>query len=88
MQQENIYMLGICFAAIIFLFFAGPLKFIFKMALRGAFGLAIIYLANTFLCSVLDLKSLCIGINFISAIVTSFLGLPGIISLYVAKSIL
>lgn len=88
LTTENIYMLGICFAALLFLFFTGPLKFIFKMLLRSSFGLGIIYLTNMFLCSILDLKNFCVGINFISAVITAILGFPGIISLYIAKSIL
>lgn len=88
LTTENIYMLGICFLAILFLFFIGSLKFIFKILMRTTFSLTIIYFVNILLCLAPDLKKFCIGINFISAIVSILLGFPGIISLYILQSIL
>lgn len=82
--MENIYMIGICIVAILILFFNRFFKFIFKIFLRTSFGLAIIYLVNIMITT----KKFYIGINFLSAITSAILGLPGIISLYIAKGIL
>ena len=86
--QENIYMLWICGASVLILFFARYLKFIFRFFIRAGFSLALIYLANILFCNILDMRKICVGINFITAFITGLLGLPGVISLYVAKSIL
>lgn len=82
--MENIYMIGICIAAILILFFNRFLKFTFKILLRTSFGLVVIYLVNTMITA----KKFYIGINFLSGITSAILGLPGIISLYIAKGIL
>lgn len=88
LPAENIYMIGICFAAVLFLFFVGPLKFIFKILLRASFGLVAIYFINIFLCSAMDLKKLCIGMNFLTAGISAVLGFPGILFLYITQSVL
>ena len=71
-------MIAVCLALLVFIMFAGPLKFIFKFILNACIGVAAIYAINMFF------PSIGVGINIFTAAVTGVLGIPVFIALFVA----
>ncbi|HHV96339.1 MAG TPA: pro-sigmaK processing inhibitor BofA [Clostridiaceae bacterium] len=61
-----------------------PLKFIFKLAGNAILGTIILTLLNPLLSTYFSFH---ININFLSMLITGFLGIPGIILLIALKSL-
>jgi len=88
-SQNNFYVILISvLILIILLFFAKPIKFLFKILFRSSFGLLVIYLLNNFFRYFFELKNICLGLNLITGLVSGLLGVPGIALLYFIKTII
>ena len=76
---------AVAIALLLFLsiFFIKPLKGIFFMLLRTAFGWAGLYILNL----VLAFSGFSIGVNIASASIVGILGLPGLVLLFLVKRI-
>lgn len=76
---------GICIIALVIIakILSWPLKKIIKLILNVALGLVMILIVNTFGGDI----SLHIPFNYITAIVSGFLGIPGVIGLIVLNYI-
>ena len=61
-----------------------PLKLFSRMLLRGAAGIAGIFVANI----LLAFTGVAVGVNLMTVLIISLLGIPGFVALYVAQAIL
>ena len=61
-----------------------PLKFFSRMLIRGAAGIAGIFITNI----LLAFTGVAVGVNLMTVLIISLLGIPGFIALYVAQAIL
>ncbi|MBQ9491354.1 MAG: pro-sigmaK processing inhibitor BofA family protein [Firmicutes bacterium] len=83
--NENNFMIWICVAAVLILFFIRQVKFILKKVFSVGFGFGLIYLINAFLINFCHVQKFCIGINFLTAGMILFLNWWGIFLLYLIK---
>ena len=60
---------------------AAPIKWVLKLFINAAMGFIILFIVNFFG----DFIGISIGINFINALITGFLGIPGVILLLLLK---
>lgn len=79
-----IYIACICFLFLLGKIFILPIKSILKLVINSCIGGLLIYLINL----VGGLFSFHIGLNYITAIFTGILGVPGVILLVILKVIL
>lgn len=79
-----IYIACICFLFLIGKIFILPIKSVLKLVINSCIGGLLIYLINL----VGGLFSFHIGLNYITAIFTGILGVPGVILLVILKIIL
>lgn len=79
-----IYIACICFLFLLGKIFILPIKSILKLVINSCIGGLLIYLINL----VGGLFSFHIGLNYITAIFTGILGVPGVILLVILKIIL
>lgn len=86
MKSDNItnLLLTVCITLAFIVIFFNPLKQILKMILNGILGGFLIYLSNTVFLSL----GFNVGLNIITLSVSTFLGLPGTIALFIIQSIL
>ena len=64
-------------AVLILKILTNPIRWIFKLLINAAFGFVLLFLVNFFG----DPVGIYISVNFISAVVAGFLGVPGVILL-------
>lgn len=79
-----IYIACICFLFLFGRIFILPIKSILKLVLNSCIGALMIYLVNV----VGMLFDFHIGLNYITAIFTGILGVPGVILLVILKLVL
>lgn len=79
-----IYIACICFLFLLGKIFILPIKSILKLVINSCIGGLLIYLINL----VGGLFSFHIGLNYITAIFTGILGVPGVVLLVILKVIL
>lgn len=79
-----IYIACICFLFLLGKIFILPIKSILKLVINSCIGGLLIYLINL----VGGLFSFHIGLNYITAIFTGILGVPGVILLVILKVVL
>lgn len=79
-----IYIACICFLFLLGKIFILPIKSILKLVINSCIGGLLIYLINL----VGGIFSFHIGLNYITAIFTGILGVPGVILLVILKIIL
>ncbi|MCI9286836.1 MAG: pro-sigmaK processing inhibitor BofA [Clostridia bacterium] len=79
-----IYIACICFLFLIGKIFILPIKSVLKLVINSCIGGLLIYLINL----VGGLFSFHIGLNYITAIFTGILGVPGVVLLVILKVIL
>lgn len=79
-----IYIACICFLFLIGKIFILPIKSILKLVINSCIGGLLIYLINL----IGGLFGFHIGLNYITAIFTGILGVPGVILLVILKVIL
>lgn len=84
--METISSLLILGAVILFCYLllkilSAPIRLVLKLLINAAFGFIILFVVN-FLG---DFVGISLGINFINALITGFLGIPGVILLIVLK---
>lgn len=79
-----IYIACICFLFLIGKIFILPIKSILKLIINSCIGGLLIYLINL----IGGLFSFHIGLNYITAIFTGILGVPGVILLVILKVVL
>ena len=82
-QTIIIYMIIACAALFLIFLFRKPFKTLAKAALRGAAGLAAIFMLN-FAAAPFGAA---VGINIATAAVVGVLGIPGLVGLYIIKFI-
>jgi len=61
-----------------------PIKFFSRMLIRGAAGIAGIFITNV----LLSFAGIAVGVNLMTVLIISLLGIPGFVALYVAQAIL
>ena len=82
-QSNNIlvFLFGVILLIIIGRLYITPIKFILKILLNSAIGLAILFVINFFG----KMIGLTIGINVITVLVSGILGVPGIVLMLMLK---
>ena len=80
---SSILMAGAVIAVIILLLkiIAAPMKLAFKLLLNALFGFIILFVFNFFG----DFVGFTLGINWVNALITGCLGIPGVILLILIK---
>lgn len=79
-----VYLACICFLFLFGRIFILPIKSVLKLVLNSILGGVIIYVINL----IGGVFSFHIGLNYITAILTGILGIPGVILLVVLKLVL
>lgn len=75
---------GIIVIYVVCLFFIKPIKFVFRIALNVAFGGVMLWCIN-FVGGILGVK---LGLNLFNAIVAGYMGVPGVVLLFIIKMFL
>ena len=80
---SSLFILGaiILFCYLLLKLLAAPIRLVLKLLINAALGFVILFLVNFFG----DFVGISIGVNFINAAITGFLGIPGVILLLVLK---
>ena len=78
------YVFGIIVLYAVCLFFIKPIKFIFRIVLNCAFGAVMLWGIN-FVGGILGVQ---LGINLFNSVVAGYMGIPGVILLFVIKMLI
>ena len=86
--NENNFIVWICVAAVLMLFFISQVRFIFKKIFSVGIGFGLIYLINILLANFCHTKKFCVGINFITVGIIFIFNCSSVFFLYLIKSLL
>lgn len=77
-------MLTVCIAVLGVIIFSNTIKKIIKLLFNGILGGIIIYLSNPILLPL----GINVGVNIFTLLISAFLGLPGLIVIFIIQAIL
>ncbi|WP_125154810.1 pro-sigmaK processing inhibitor BofA family protein [Clostridium rectalis] len=84
MEYIGYFLIAILGLVVLVKLFAWPLTILFKLIVNGVLGVILLFLIN----SVGTLFNFYIGINAVTALISGFFGIPGVIFLIVFKTLL
>lgn len=75
----------ICLVIVVMAMFPNFFKMIGRLIMNCTIGIGLIWGINYILVNVFNLETFNVGINIVSALVVSILGIPGVASLYIVQ---